>query len=174
LSSLHLLRSLTKTKPSISSVLFLSLSPDQEIGNISISNNSFSNFSFYYTIAVAMVLLWLYFHYFSQEYWYYSQKYWHYYRNIDITHKNIDITHRNNDSNFIFIVGVIFALLIEEINQIINIYWLFYLYLVTPLIFLPCPNQTSRNLSVFLNLILVWIQVKTKESLLHRNIGITI
>jgi hypothetical protein len=63
-----------------------------------------------------------------------------FYRNIDITHKNIDITHRNNESNFIFTVGVIFALLTEEINQIINIYWLFYLYLVTPLIFLPCPN----------------------------------
>jgi hypothetical protein len=31
------------------------------------------------------------------------------YRNISITHRNIDITHRNNDSNFIFIVGVIFA-----------------------------------------------------------------
>jgi hypothetical protein len=73
------------------------------------------------------------------------------YKNIDITHRNIDITHRNNDSNFIFTVGVIFALLTEEINQGINIYWLFYLYLVTPLIFLPCPNQTSRNLSCFLN-----------------------
>jgi hypothetical protein len=43
------------------------------------------------------------------------------YRNIDITHRNIDITHRNNDSNFIFIVGVIFALLTKEIIQIINI-----------------------------------------------------
>jgi hypothetical protein len=72
------------------------------------------------------------------------------YRNIDITHRNIDITHRNNDSDFIFTIGVIFALLTEEINQVINIYWLFYLYLVTPLIFLPCPNQTSRNLFYFL------------------------
>jgi hypothetical protein len=72
------------------------------------------------------------------------------YRNIDITHGNIDITHRNNDSNFIFTVGVIFALLTEKINQVINIYWLFYHYLVTPLTFLPCPNQTSRNLSCFL------------------------
>jgi hypothetical protein len=62
------------------------------------------------------------------------------YRNIDITHRNIDITHRNNECNFIFTVGVIFALLTEEIIQVINIYWLFYLYLVTPLIFLPCPN----------------------------------
>jgi hypothetical protein len=72
------------------------------------------------------------------------------YRNIDITHRNIDITHRNNDSDFIFTIGVIFALLTEEINQVINIYWLFYLYLVTPLIFLLCPNQTSRNLFCFL------------------------
>jgi hypothetical protein len=72
------------------------------------------------------------------------------YRNIDITHRNIDITHKNNDCNFIFTVGVIFALLTEEIIQVINIYWLFYLYLVTPLIFLPCPNQTSRNLLCFL------------------------
>jgi hypothetical protein len=58
-------------------------------------------------------------------------------RNIDITHRNIDITHINNDSNFIFTVGVIFALLLEE-------------------------------------QILVWTQVKTKESLTHRNISITI
>jgi hypothetical protein len=72
------------------------------------------------------------------------------YRNIDITHRNIDITYKNNDSNFIFTVGVILALLTEEINQVINIYWLFYLYLVTSLIFLPCPNQTSRNLLCFL------------------------
>jgi hypothetical protein len=36
------------------------------------------------------------------------------YRNIDITHRNIDIIHKNNDSNFIFTVGVIFALLTEE------------------------------------------------------------
>jgi hypothetical protein len=75
------------------------------------------------------------------------------YRIIDITHRNINITHRNNDSNFIFTVGVIFILLIEEINQVINIYWLFYLYLVAALIFLPCPNQTCGNL-FFLNLIL--------------------
>jgi hypothetical protein len=72
------------------------------------------------------------------------------YRNIDITHRNIEITHRNNGSDFIFTVGVIFALLKEEINKVINIYWLFYLYLVTPLIVLPCPNQTSRNLLYFL------------------------
>jgi hypothetical protein len=72
------------------------------------------------------------------------------YRNINITHRNIDITHKNNDSNLIFIVGVIFALLTEEINQVINIYWFFYLYLVIPLIFLPCPNQTFRNLLCFL------------------------
>jgi hypothetical protein len=72
-------------------------------------------------------------------------------QNFNISYRNIDITHRNNDSNFIFIVGVIFALLTEKINQVINIYWLLYLYLVTPLIFLPCSNQTSRNLSCFLN-----------------------
>jgi hypothetical protein len=71
------------------------------------------------------------------------------YRNINITHRNIDITHINNDSNFIFTVDVIFSLLKEEINQVINIYWLFYLYLVTPLIFLPCPNQTSRKPIMF-------------------------
>jgi hypothetical protein len=70
--------------------------------------------------------------------------------NFNISYRNIDITHRNNDSNFIFTVGVIFALLTEEINQVINIYWLFYLSLVTPLIFFPCPNQTSRNLLCFL------------------------
>jgi hypothetical protein len=71
-------------------------------------------------------------------------------QNFNISVRNIDITHRNNDSNLIFIVGVIFALLIEEINQVINIYWLFYLYLVIPLISLPCPNQTSKNLLCFL------------------------
>jgi hypothetical protein len=76
-------------------------------------------------------------------------------QNFNISYRNIDITHRNNDSNLIFTVDVIFALLTEEINQIINIYWLFYLYLVIPLIFLPCPNQTSRNLfCFFFNLIL--------------------
>jgi hypothetical protein len=68
----------------------------------------------------------------------------------NISYRNIDITHINNDSNFIFTVGVLFALRTEEINQVINIYWLFYLYLVIPLIFLPCPNQTSRNLLCFL------------------------
>jgi hypothetical protein len=78
------------------------------------------------------------------------QKYNISYRNIDITHRNIDITHINNDSNLIFIVGVLFALQTEEINQVINIYWLFYLNLIIPLIFLPCPNQTSRNLLCFL------------------------
>jgi hypothetical protein len=57
------------------------------------------------------------------------------YRNIDITHRNIDITHKNNDSNLIFTVNVIFALLIKKINKVINIYWLFYLYLVIPLFF---------------------------------------
>jgi hypothetical protein len=42
--------------------------------------------------------------------------------NFNISYRNIDITHRNNDSNFIFTVCVIFALLTEEINQVINIY----------------------------------------------------
>jgi hypothetical protein len=71
-------------------------------------------------------------------------------QNFNIFYRNIDITHKNNDSNFIFIFGIIFALLTEEIIQVINIYWFFYLYLVTPLIFLPCPNQTSRNILCFL------------------------
>jgi hypothetical protein len=162
---------------SLTTITFLlSLSPDQEIGNINQSNNSFSNFYFYYTLAVAMVLLWLHFNYYSQGY---SQltlltEILTLLQNFNISYKNIDITHRNNDSNFIFTVGIIFALLTEEINQVINIYWLFYLYLVTPLIFLPCPNQTSRNLSCFLKFDISMAQVKTKKSLLHRNIGIII
>jgi ABC-type xylose transport system permease subunit len=76
------------------------------------------------------------------------------YRNIDITHRNIDITHRNNDSNLIFTVGVVFALLTGEINQVINIYWLFYLYLVIPLIFSLVQIKHPKTYSVFLNLIL--------------------